>query len=198
VLTDVAYVISARFALTPKAGADDNEGKHLDTFNRRARKGQCFHQPCLGTREFPAHFPSFPARRRFIEQFAEFTAKLHRADVDHDEALRATEAPFMGYQRKMSVLRSDGTGGSVPNSFDRTLLRLRPFQEYLAAGWTLIGTPDEVREGLQQYLEATGYQRVLLLMALPGLPTAPALRSMRLFVDEVAPSMNPVAHGERQ
>jgi CRISPR-associated protein Cas5d len=56
VLTDVAYVICARFALTSKAGADDNEGKHLDTFNRRARKGQCFHQPCLGTREFPAHF----------------------------------------------------------------------------------------------------------------------------------------------
>jgi len=54
VLTDVAYVICARFTLTPKAGADDNEGKHLDTFNRRARKGQCFHQPCLGTREFPA------------------------------------------------------------------------------------------------------------------------------------------------
>jgi CRISPR-associated protein Cas5d len=56
VLTDVAYVICARFVLTSKAGADDNEGKHLDTFNRRARKGQCFHQPCLGTREFPAHF----------------------------------------------------------------------------------------------------------------------------------------------
>ncbi len=56
VLVDVAYVICARFALTPKAGADDNEGKHLDTFNRRARKGQCFHQPCLGTREFPAQF----------------------------------------------------------------------------------------------------------------------------------------------
>jgi CRISPR-associated protein Cas5d len=56
VLTDVAYVICARFVLTPKAGPDDNEGKHLDTFNRRARKGQCFHQPCLGTREFPAQF----------------------------------------------------------------------------------------------------------------------------------------------
>jgi CRISPR-associated protein Cas5d len=56
VLTDVAYVICARFALTSKAGADDNAGKHLDTFNRRARKGQCFHQPCLGTREFPAQF----------------------------------------------------------------------------------------------------------------------------------------------
>lgn len=56
VLTDVTYVIAAHFTVTPKAGSDDNEGKHLDTFNRRARKGQCFHQPCLGTREFPAEF----------------------------------------------------------------------------------------------------------------------------------------------
>ena len=56
VLTHVDYVICARFELTPKAGEDDNPGKHLDILNRRARKGQCFHQPCLGTREFPARF----------------------------------------------------------------------------------------------------------------------------------------------
>ncbi|MFZ5693053.1 MAG: type I-C CRISPR-associated protein Cas5c [Pseudomonadota bacterium] len=56
VLTDVDYVISARFELTSKANDSDNPGKHLDTFNRRARKGQCFHQPCLGTREFAARF----------------------------------------------------------------------------------------------------------------------------------------------
>ncbi len=56
VLRDVAYVIGAHFELTDKAGADDNEGKHLDQFNRRARRGQCFHAPCLGTREFPASF----------------------------------------------------------------------------------------------------------------------------------------------
>lgn len=56
VLVDVAYVIAAHFELTPRAGPDDNEGKHLDTFNRRAMRGQCFNQPCLGTREFSAHF----------------------------------------------------------------------------------------------------------------------------------------------
>jgi len=56
VLRDVDYVIDARFELTDKAGPDDSEGKHLDIFNRRARKGQCFHQPCLGAREFPARF----------------------------------------------------------------------------------------------------------------------------------------------
>ncbi|MDR0378701.1 MAG: type I-C CRISPR-associated protein Cas5c [Candidatus Accumulibacter sp.] len=56
VLRDVDYVIEAHFDLTGKAGADDTPGKHLDMFNRRARKGQCFHMPCLGTREFPASF----------------------------------------------------------------------------------------------------------------------------------------------
>lgn len=56
VLLTPAYVIEAHFVLTAKAAAGDNEGKHLDIFNRRAAKGQCFHQPCLGTREFAAHF----------------------------------------------------------------------------------------------------------------------------------------------
>jgi alkanesulfonate monooxygenase SsuD/methylene tetrahydromethanopterin reductase-like flavin-dependent oxidoreductase (luciferase family) len=97
----------------------------------------------------------------------------------------------MGYQRKMSVLRSETTGGTVPGSFDRSLLRLRRFADYLADGWALIGTPDEVRDGLQKYLDATGYRHVLLLMALPGLDTALALRSMRLFAEEVAPAMRP-------
>jgi CRISPR-associated protein Cas5d len=56
VLRDVAYVIEAHFELTGRAGPDDSVGKHLDIFNRRARKGQFFHAPCLGVREFPAHF----------------------------------------------------------------------------------------------------------------------------------------------
>lgn len=55
-LVDVAYVIEAHFDWTDKRGPEDSGGKHLDTFNRRARRGQCFHQPCLGTREFPADF----------------------------------------------------------------------------------------------------------------------------------------------
>lgn len=60
VLVNPAYVIEARFELTDKAGPDDNEGKHLDIFNRRAARGQCFHQPCLGTREFAANFELIP------------------------------------------------------------------------------------------------------------------------------------------
>ncbi|MFC5356839.1 type I-C CRISPR-associated protein Cas5c [Azospirillum himalayense] len=56
VLVDVAYVIEAHFDLTDRAGAEDTPAKHLSMFNRRAGQGQCFHQPCFGTREFPAHF----------------------------------------------------------------------------------------------------------------------------------------------
>ena len=56
VLVEVAYVVSAHFEMTGRAGAEDNAGKHLDMFNRRATNGQCFHQPCLGTREFDARF----------------------------------------------------------------------------------------------------------------------------------------------
>jgi alkanesulfonate monooxygenase SsuD/methylene tetrahydromethanopterin reductase-like flavin-dependent oxidoreductase (luciferase family) len=119
------------------------------------------------------------------------------------EALRATEPPFMSYQHKMAGLRSEGTGGTVPNSYDRSLVRLREFREYLADGWALIGSPADVRDGLQQFVDATGYQRVLLLMALPGIDTSLALRSMRLFIDEVAPAiaaprqLQTTAKGER-
>lgn len=56
ILIDVAYVIEAHFTLTPKAAADDTPAKHAAMFERRAMNGQCFHRPCLGTREFPAEF----------------------------------------------------------------------------------------------------------------------------------------------
>ncbi|UCD29388.1 MAG: type I-C CRISPR-associated protein Cas5 [Planctomycetota bacterium] len=54
ILRNVSYVIEAHFEYTSKE--DNNDGKHLDEFNRRARKGKCFNQPYLGCREFPAHF----------------------------------------------------------------------------------------------------------------------------------------------
>lgn len=55
-LTDIGYVIEARFDVTARVGEDSDPAKHISMFNRRAEKGQCFHRPCLGTREFPADF----------------------------------------------------------------------------------------------------------------------------------------------
>lgn len=56
VLTDVHYVIDAHFELTDKAAPSDNEGKFIDIARRRLARGQCFHPPCFGCREFPASF----------------------------------------------------------------------------------------------------------------------------------------------
>lgn len=55
-LRDVDYVIHASLELTDRAGPDDNLTKFQEMFLRRAEKGQCFHRPYLGCREFAADF----------------------------------------------------------------------------------------------------------------------------------------------
>lgn len=56
VLQKVHYVIDAHFEMTDKAAPSDNPGKFQDIMKRRMARGQCYHQPCFGCREFPAHF----------------------------------------------------------------------------------------------------------------------------------------------
>lgn len=55
-LKNVAYIIEARFEMSPEAGEEDTEEKHYNIFMRRARKGQCYHRPYFGCREFPVNF----------------------------------------------------------------------------------------------------------------------------------------------
>ena len=50
------YVIEAHFEMTGQANPSDNPGKFREMFTRRARKGQCWHMPYFGCREFPAQF----------------------------------------------------------------------------------------------------------------------------------------------
>ena len=56
-LQDVHYVIEAHFDMTDKAAPSDNPGKFQDIVTRR---GQCFHTPYFGCREFPAAFRRWP------------------------------------------------------------------------------------------------------------------------------------------
>lgn len=55
ILREVAYLIEARLIVL-KPTPEDNARKYEQMFNRRASSGQCFRQPCLGIREFAAHF----------------------------------------------------------------------------------------------------------------------------------------------
>ncbi len=65
-LRDVAYLIHATPVLTEKAnsgaatggepGGPDTIAKYVAMFQRRVERGQCFHRPYLGCREFACHF----------------------------------------------------------------------------------------------------------------------------------------------
>lgn len=56
ILQDVHYVIEAHFEIGANAHEGDNPGKFQDIMKRRLERGQCYHQPYFGNREFPAHF----------------------------------------------------------------------------------------------------------------------------------------------
>jgi CRISPR-associated protein Cas5d len=71
-LRDVDYVIEAHFSLTDRAGPTDNVAKFVDIFRRRLERGQHWHQPYLGCREFAADVlpadgapPPIPLTRTF-------------------------------------------------------------------------------------------------------------------------------------
>ncbi len=55
-LCDVEYVIEAHFEMTEQANETDNPGKFKDIMMRRLKRGECYHMPYFGCREFPAHF----------------------------------------------------------------------------------------------------------------------------------------------
>lgn len=57
ILQNVRYVIEAHFELVPdKMGAGDSVGKFSEMLKRRIEKGQCYHRPYFGCREFPVQF----------------------------------------------------------------------------------------------------------------------------------------------
>lgn len=76
-LRDVRYRIYARQVFVPvgkrktnnkQDSTDENPGKYNAMFERRARSGQCFNQPYLGTRECSASF-------RFVESNEDKTSQ---------------------------------------------------------------------------------------------------------------------------
>ncbi|MFU1795696.1 type I-C CRISPR-associated protein Cas5c [Paenibacillus azoreducens] len=75
VLRDVEYIIEGHFVMTDRKGEEDHPEKHYNIFLRRARKGQCFHQPYFGTREFPVHF-------ELVEDEVEVNEIVHPGVVD--------------------------------------------------------------------------------------------------------------------
>ncbi|WP_409500062.1 type I-C CRISPR-associated protein Cas5c [Mannheimia glucosida] len=90
VLKNVGYVIEAHAVLTKMAGEAETVTKHIEMFKRRAKKGQCFQQPCMGVREFAANFALIdddePLPECFLaenEQDRDLGWMLHDIDFEH-------------------------------------------------------------------------------------------------------------------
>lgn len=97
-LRDVAYVIRADVEL--RNDGSDPEAKYRDQFRRRVQRGQCFHQPYLGCREFSAYF-----------------GPVERDDSAIDRSERLGRMLFdMTYA-------ADGSGGAEPIFFEAALER---------------------------------------------------------------------------
>jgi CRISPR-associated protein Cas5d len=97
-LRDVAYVIEAHFEII---AGEPNEAKHLDTFNRRARSGQCFARPYLGCREFAADFTlvegdgGIPAADAALNGTRDLGWMLHDIDFKNDRQARFFHATMI-------------------------------------------------------------------------------------------------------
>ena len=83
VLRDVEYVVEAHFELL---GGIENLQKHSEMFSRRARKGQYFHHPYLGCREFDANveLASDPIPKSQLEGKVDLGWMLHDLDFHAD------------------------------------------------------------------------------------------------------------------
>lgn len=112
-LRDVRYVIEAHFEILdyrferggPEMPPNQVAGKHLDMFKRRARKGQCFHQPYLGCREFPARFSlidddsSLPDRDESLQGERDLGFMLHDIAFDQDQKTKKVRSAMPRFFR---------------------------------------------------------------------------------------------------
>lgn len=100
VLREVAYVIRADIRLVP--GVVENVAKYRDQFRRRVQRGQCFHMPYLGCREFTASFSETDRSEQAIDR----SEDLGRMLFDLDYSTQGSASPrFFDARLESGVMR---------------------------------------------------------------------------------------------
>ncbi|MEM9026610.1 MAG: type I-C CRISPR-associated protein Cas5c, partial [Verrucomicrobiota bacterium] len=106
VLKDVSYLIKAHVAVLdrhmerngPEVAEHEAVGKHLDMFKRRARKGQAFHHPYFGCREFPVDFEllendsQLPTPHTDLSGEKDLGYMLHDIEFDQDHTTKKVKS----------------------------------------------------------------------------------------------------------
>lgn len=112
-LRDVRYRLWARLVFIPVGkrnphafdhhapGQDENPAKYQEMFVRRAKGGQCFTQPYLGTRECAAAFRLIDTEKETLEPAIADTRDLGIMLYDMDYEANATNPPAMFFRAKM-------------------------------------------------------------------------------------------------
>ena len=132
VLRDVAYVIEAHFKILDyrfeqngrELSENECAGKHLDIFNRRARKGQYFHHPYLGCREFPADFSLISSKSSIP------TSELSEADSTKDLGFILHDIDFVQDQKTKEVKNT--TARFFRAKMENGLIEVPPLNQALA------------------------------------------------------------------
>lgn len=124
-LRDVAYVIRADIELKPHAG--EHPAKYRDQFRRRVKRGQCFNQPYLGTREFSAFFGPHEGDEQAIDVSDDLGLMLLDVDFVSDAKGAVTYAGHSAEGRK--VVRGNAQPKFFQARLDRGILRV-PLEAY--------------------------------------------------------------------
>lgn len=118
-LRDVRYGVAAHVELVRPDDGQGRQGsvaKHLEMFKRRASRGQYFHHPYLGCREFPAHF-------RLVETFPPPPPELLAEPQPRDLGFILQDIDFVEDPAGKIIESNRGTRVSARPVFFRAVMR---------------------------------------------------------------------------
>ncbi|OJH37899.1 type I-C CRISPR-associated protein Cas5 [Cystobacter ferrugineus] len=119
-LRDVDYILTCSFEMTGRAGPEESVRKFEEMFERRLERGQTFHQPYLGCREFAAELEPAPSKFQPFQPEVERPLGLMFYDFDYAPGKGAPARPLFFEARlnggilhvppREEVLRANGGG----------------------------------------------------------------------------------------
>jgi alkanesulfonate monooxygenase SsuD/methylene tetrahydromethanopterin reductase-like flavin-dependent oxidoreductase (luciferase family) len=103
--------------------------------------------------------------------------------AESDEEALATAAPFL--KAKYESYVAWGQSDVLPGG---DTLR-REFDALTAGGRFVVGSPESCATQLREHIERLGVDHIVVRVQWPGMPSEPAVRSMRLLSGEVLPAL---------